>query len=199
VLDNRDLRQDVTFADILSHPAVCFGVRELTISAEDGRLSGLEPDDLRDLTLAFAATASPEVNAAVATACALSHIPCNTAVPPGAGSFHVPAVARSGSLTVALSTGGASPALARVLKTDLEKWMGQRYSRMLALLEWLRPQVLMLGLGSDADAVLFRRVVERRDALAEALNRGDAEQCRQLLADILPPHFSLAEWLHELD
>lgn len=203
IMDRQPAEAIPDLADILSHPAVRFEVRELTPpgSGEDGFPGGIRREDLVGRALVFAATTSPEVNAALAERCSELGVPCNAATAPHAGSFLVPAVARSGPLTLALSTEGASPALARALKQDLEKWLGERYSRLVCLLEALRAPVLALKMGSDANADFFRRLVALRDPLADALNDGDAARCEMLIAPELPPglSFSFAEWIHELD
>jgi precorrin-2 dehydrogenase/sirohydrochlorin ferrochelatase len=108
-----------------------------------------------------------------------------------------------GPLVLALSTSGGSPALARALKEDLERWLEAGYSRLVRLLEALRPQVLSLGLGSDADAELFRAVCARpmRDSLMEALAARDADRVDALLSGIFPQalSFSSKELIHGMD
>lgn len=164
------------------------------------------PGDIEGAALVFAATPSAEVNSAIARLCRASGVPCNVAGPleDGArGSFLVPAHVEDGPLVLALSTSGGSPALARALKEDLERWLEAGYSRLVRLLEALRPQVLALGLGSDADAELFRAVCARpmRDRLMAALAEHDAERVDALLRTIFPQalSFSSKELIHGMD
>ena len=49
----------------------------------------------------------------------------NSADDPANCTFTLPAVARDGAVTVAVSTGGASPALASHLRGEIERWLGQ--------------------------------------------------------------------------
>ena len=49
----------------------------------------------------------------------------NSADDPANCTFILPAVARDGEVTVAVSTGGASPALASHLRGEIEDWLGQ--------------------------------------------------------------------------
>lgn len=65
-------------------------------------------EDLDGRQLVFAATGNAEVNRHIALLCRERHILCNCIDAPAEGSFIVPAVARSGSMALALSTGGAS-------------------------------------------------------------------------------------------
>jgi precorrin-2 dehydrogenase / sirohydrochlorin ferrochelatase len=88
-----------------------------------------EEGDLEGAYLAFAATDAREVNAAVAEEAKGRGIPVNVADRPSEGDFALPATLRRGRLQVAVSTGGASPALAREIKGELEgvfrpEWAG---------------------------------------------------------------------------
>ncbi|MBQ4076077.1 MAG: bifunctional precorrin-2 dehydrogenase/sirohydrochlorin ferrochelatase [Mailhella sp.] len=164
------------------------------------------PEDIEGVSLVFAATPSAEVNSAIARLCRASGVLCNVAGPleeDAAGSFIVPAHVEDGPLVLALSTSGGSPALARALKEDLESWLGAGYSRLVRLLEALRPRLLALGLGSDADAEIFRAICARplRDRLMAALAERDAARTDALLAAVLPAalSFSALEIVHGMD
>jgi precorrin-2 dehydrogenase/sirohydrochlorin ferrochelatase len=84
--------------------------------------------DLRGAYLAFAATDSREVNAAVAREAAERGIPVNVADRPSEGDFALPSTLRRGRLQVAVSTGGASPTLARRIKDRLEEIFGPEWA-----------------------------------------------------------------------
>jgi precorrin-2 dehydrogenase / sirohydrochlorin ferrochelatase len=92
------------------------------------------PGDLAGAALAFAATDRREVNAAVAREAKENGIPVNVADRPADGDFALPSVLRRGGLQVAVSTGGASPSLARKIRDAMEpafaaEWSGivERY------------------------------------------------------------------------
>jgi precorrin-2 dehydrogenase/sirohydrochlorin ferrochelatase len=87
-----------------------------------------EEGDLEGAYLAFAATDSREVNAAVAREAKERGIPANVADRPSEGDFALPSTLRRGRLQVAVSTGGASPALARRIKDELEESFGPEWS-----------------------------------------------------------------------
>ncbi len=84
--------------------------------------------DLEGAYLAFAATNSREVNAAVAREAEERGIPVNVADRPSDGDFAVPSTLRRGRLQVAVSTGGASPTLARRIKDELEELFGPEWA-----------------------------------------------------------------------
>jgi precorrin-2 dehydrogenase / sirohydrochlorin ferrochelatase len=84
--------------------------------------------DLEGAYLAFAATDSREVNAAVAREGKERDIPVNVADRPSEGDFALPSTLRRGGLQVAVSTGGASPNLARRIKDELERVFGPEWA-----------------------------------------------------------------------
>jgi precorrin-2 dehydrogenase/sirohydrochlorin ferrochelatase len=84
--------------------------------------------DLEGAYLAFAATDSREVNAAVAREAEERGIPVNVADRPSEGDFALPSTLRRGGLQVAVSTGGASPTLARRIKDELEEVFGPEWA-----------------------------------------------------------------------
>ena len=164
------------------------------------------PEDAEHRTLVFASTPSAAVNSAIADFCRASGIWCNVAGPLEAGSegnFLVPAAVQEGPLCLALSTGGCSPALARALKEDLKEWLHGGYAALALLLKDLRPRLLALGLGSDADAGIFRALCARpvRESLMDALARRDAQALEDTLRPLLPDalSFSAKEFFHGLD
>ncbi|MBA2441001.1 MAG: bifunctional precorrin-2 dehydrogenase/sirohydrochlorin ferrochelatase [Rubrobacter sp.] len=79
-----------------------------------------ELGDLRGAALAFAATDVREVNAAVSREARELGVPVNVADLPEEGDFALPSTLRRGRLQVAVSTGGASPGLARRVRDELE-------------------------------------------------------------------------------
>jgi cobalt-precorrin 5A hydrolase/precorrin-3B C17-methyltransferase len=72
--------------------------------------------DLQDALLVFAATNQRAVNAQVAQDAQALRALCNVADAPAEGAFHVPAVHRQADLTIAVGTGGNSPARARQVR-----------------------------------------------------------------------------------
>ncbi len=74
--------------------------------------------------LVVAATGDPSVNRAVYEDCQAARVWVNAVDAPGSCSFVLPAVARQGPVTVAVSTSGYSPALASWLKAELSRQLG---------------------------------------------------------------------------
>lgn len=87
------------------------------------------PGDLAGARLVVAATDDLEVNRQVCAEARRRRQLVNCVAPPLAGNFFVPAVARRAGITVAVSTDGRSPALAKRLRQELEQFLRARYPR----------------------------------------------------------------------
>jgi precorrin-2 dehydrogenase/sirohydrochlorin ferrochelatase len=78
--------------------------------------------------LVIAATSSVEVNDLVFREARRRGVLCNVVDDPARCDFYYPAVVRRGSLQIAVSTGGQSPALAQRLRRELENQFGPEYA-----------------------------------------------------------------------
>jgi len=87
-----------------------------------------QPGDLKGYELAFVATEDKEVNAAVSREGKASGVWVNAADDPDHCDFILPSVLHRGELTVAVATGGASPALSRLIREELESYFGADYA-----------------------------------------------------------------------
>lgn len=87
------------------------------------------PGDLAGARLVVAATDSLPVNEAVCREAKRRRQLVNCVAPPAAGNFIVPALVHQAGITLAISTGGANPALAKQLRRDLERWLADGYAR----------------------------------------------------------------------
>jgi precorrin-2 dehydrogenase/sirohydrochlorin ferrochelatase len=94
--------------------------------------------DLEGAYLAFAATNAREVNAAVAREAKERGVPVNVADSPSEGDFALPSTLRRGRLQVAISTGGASPTLARRIRGELEEAFGPEWAGIVEQLDTAR-------------------------------------------------------------
>lgn len=104
---------------------------ELESMAVEVRRRPYETGDLDGAFIAFAATSVRKVNAAVAAEAKAYGIPVNVADAPEEGDFTVPSTLRRGRLQVAVSTGGASPALARRVRARLEEVFGPEWAGLI--------------------------------------------------------------------
>jgi precorrin-2 dehydrogenase / sirohydrochlorin ferrochelatase len=93
-----------------------------------------EARDLSGVFLVVAATVSRPTNQVVFDEARARGVLCNAVDDREHCDFYYPAVVRRGRLQIAVSTGGASPALAQRLRRQLEKQFGPEYE---AWVDWL--------------------------------------------------------------
>lgn len=98
-----------------------------------------EESDLDGASIVIASTDDPCVNARIARDCRRRKLPVNVVDVTHLCEFIVPAIVETGSISVAISTGGKSPALARTLKEDLKRAIGDEYVEVNDVLGTLRP------------------------------------------------------------
>jgi siroheme synthase-like protein len=138
------------------------------------------PGDLAGHQLAFIATGDRDVNAAAAREGRERGVWVNAVDDPARCDFILPAVVRRGQLVVAVATGGASPALTRAIREELETYFTEEYAALADIVAEVRrelPRRECLPDGAawrkalDSD---FRRLVadgKREEAKARLLER----------------------------
>jgi siroheme synthase-like protein len=153
---------------------------------QPGMLGALRP------TLVFAATHLPEVNQAVCAEARALTVLCDSVDDSSAGDFHSMATFRRGQITVGISTGGASPLLARHLRDLLAEQIGEEYALLTQIMDDLRPVVRTL-LPNEAERAHFWRdvfadAVLLDGALLQQLRSGDVAAVREYLQKRLEAH-----------
>jgi len=113
-----------------------------------------EEADLDGASIVIASTDDQCVNARVARDCRRRKIPVNVVDVTHLCEFIVPAIIEKGSIQIAISTGGKSPALARTLKEDLHRAIGPEYAEVNDLLGTLRKSAKSV-LPTDIDRKRF--------------------------------------------
>ena len=155
-------------------------------------------EDLKDCFLVIASTGDNRVNQEISQLCGEKNILCNIVDKPDLCSFILPALFRRGQLSFAVSTGGASPALARVVKERLGDCFGPEYADWTRLLGGFRSLILELGLEEKANKAIFRSLCQ--EDILQALRREDREDLTRLLRERLPRqlHSEIGTVLDEL-
>ena len=97
--------------------------------------------DLEGFAMAIAAASDDAVNRAVAAAARARRIPVNVVDQPALCSFIMPSIIERAPLTIAVSSGGAAPVLARLLRARLETLIPAGYGRLAALAGAFRDRV----------------------------------------------------------
>jgi siroheme synthase-like protein len=137
-----------------------------------------------DYRLVITATGDPEVDRAVATDAETAGVWVNSADDVDNCTFMLPAVHRDGDVTVAVSTGGASPALAGWLRDRAAAAIGPEAGTLAVLLDEARRNVRAEGRSTEAtdwsailsgpfvDLVRSGRIDEARALLQAAITEG---------------------------
>jgi precorrin-2 dehydrogenase/sirohydrochlorin ferrochelatase len=138
---------------------------------EDGRFecfaARYEKGHLEGARIAVAATDDEAVNRQVAEDARAAGVLVNVVDRPELCDFIVPAQVRRGDLLIAISTGGAAPALAKRLRERLEKEFGPEYATYLAVLREVREDLKKRNIPADLRRCIFERLAED-DLLAAA-------------------------------
>ncbi|MFA9400796.1 MAG: bifunctional precorrin-2 dehydrogenase/sirohydrochlorin ferrochelatase [Acidobacteriota bacterium] len=96
------------------------------------------PADLEGRFLVIAATDDPEVNIGVFDDAERRAMLVNVVDVPPLCNFILPAIVRTGPLAIAISTAGASPALAKRMKAEIGDLYGDEYARLAVILNQTR-------------------------------------------------------------
>lgn len=127
--------------------------------------------DLEGAFLVIAATDDMDTNRAVWQEAETRNIPCNVVDQPELCSFIAPAIVRKGPVAVAISTGGASPALAKQIKQRVAHILPDSIGEFAELLGELRPLAKELMPDLEARNKAWERVVTS-DAYEVLLTEG---------------------------
>ncbi|MEW6574167.1 MAG: bifunctional precorrin-2 dehydrogenase/sirohydrochlorin ferrochelatase [Bacillota bacterium] len=158
---------------------------ELAVRAASGEIEwvkrGFEEGDTTGAFLVVSATDDGEVNARVARECGERNILLNVVDKPEFCSFYVPSVVRRGQLTVAISTGGKIPLLARRLKERLEEVLPPVYGDFLDYLGTVRAEVIARH--PDTKEELLKEIVSP-EVLA-CIEKNDIDRAKELVEGVL--------------
>ncbi len=164
-------------------PEAVGALREL---AEEGSIRWerrrWRPSDLDRTFIAIAATSDTEVNIGVYEEAERRAMLVNVVDVPPLCNFILPAIVRTGPLAIAISTAGASPALAKRMKREIGSEYGEPYARLAEILNdargWAKAS---LPTYQDRKA-FFESIVNGDPDPVELLRRGDEATVHGLVA-----------------
>ena len=139
--------------------------------------------DCSNAALVLSATNDPAISRAVWEEAMETGVLVNTADQPSLCDFIMPAVVRRGELAVAISTGGASPALAATLREKLSEMFGPEYEELLEILSRARPEIQQRFQDERDRKALHYRILNSN--LIGLLKRQDREGAARLLREII--------------
>jgi precorrin-2 dehydrogenase/sirohydrochlorin ferrochelatase len=140
-------------------------------------------DDCDDCMLVFACTNNPQVNAQVAAICKTKNIFCQMADDGTGSTLHGAATIRRDEICIGVSTGGASPALAKHLKEKIENCVGEEYSQLLQLMSERRTNVKTKFKSQVERAGVWRAVLASE--VLPLLRDGKTTEAKELVDELI--------------
>ncbi len=171
---------DVTLISPEAVPELADLAREGSIVWEQREYGG--PPDLEGVFMVIACTDSTERNIAIYDDAEERAMLVNVVDVPPLCNFILPAIVRTGPLAIAISTAGASPALAKRMKAEVSELFGEEYARLAVMLNDARGWAKgTLPTYQDRKA-FFEGIVNGDPDPIELLRSGDAGAVRDLIA-----------------
>ncbi len=164
-------------------PEACQAVQDL---ASEGSIEWLprayEPSDVDGAFLIIAATNDTDANIRVFNDAERRGMLANVVDVPPLCNFILPAITRTGPLAIAISTAGASPALAKRMKREIGEFFGEAYADLAVILNDARGWAKGTLPTYQDRKEFFEQIVNGRPDPIELLRAGHADELHALIA-----------------
>jgi siroheme synthase-like protein len=140
-----------------------------------------EEEDLEGALIAIAATNDTDVNISVFNAAERRAMLVNVVDVPPLCNFILPAIVRTGPLAVAISTAGASPALAKRMKREISEQFGEPYAQLAVMLNDARGWAKQTLPTYQDRKAFFEGIVGGDPDPIALLRQGEVETVRELI------------------
>jgi siroheme synthase-like protein len=170
---------DVTLVAPDAHPELAELAREGSIRWHQREYRS---EDLEGCLIAIAATADTDVNIAVFNDAERRSMLVNVVDVPPLCNFILPAIVRTGPLAVAISTAGASPALAKRMKREISELFGEPYAELAILLNDVRGWAKATLPTYQDRKEFFEEIVNGEPDPIELLRAGEVQAVQSLIA-----------------
>jgi precorrin-2 dehydrogenase/sirohydrochlorin ferrochelatase len=165
---------------------------ELRTLAEEGSIvwerRPYEPGDLEGTFIVIAATDDTDVNIGIYEDAERRAMLVNVVDVPPLCNFILPAIIRTGPLAIAISTAGASPALAKRIRDEIADEYGEPYARLALMLNEVRGWAKATLPTYQDRKSFFESIVNGEPDPVELLRRGDEAAVRDLIAAARQSH-----------
>jgi len=145
--------------------------------------SRFDPELLGHPQLIVAATNDPDTNKAVAKAANEINVPVNVVDTPDLCTFVMPSIIDRSPVMIAVSTGGASPVLGRLLRQRLETTIPASYGKLASLARLFRERVKQKFTHAPDRRLFWEKVLE--GPIAEMMIAGKEDKAQQALEEAL--------------
>jgi precorrin-2 dehydrogenase / sirohydrochlorin ferrochelatase len=167
-------------------------IDELQRLAEEGSIEWIRreyrPGDLEATFIAIAATNDTDVNISVYDDAERRAMLVNVVDVPPLCNFILPAIVRTGPLAIAISTAGASPALAKRMKAQIAAEYGEPYARLAVLLNEVRGWAKGTLPTYQDRKTFFEEIVNGSPDPIELLRAGEEARVREIIRDAQAAH-----------
>ena len=167
-------------------------VPELRTLAEEGSIEWIrreyEPGDLERTFIAIAATDDTDTNIRVYEDAERRAMLVNIVDVPPLCNFILPAIVRTGPLAIAISTAGASPALAKRIKRQIADEFGAEYARLAVMLNDARGWAKSTLPTYQDRKAFFEDIVNGDPDPVALLRDGDSKAVAELIAAAQKTH-----------
>src|SRR5918998_2618183 len=177
---------DVTLVAPIAVPALEELAREGSITWERRDYAG--PSDLEGTFIVIACTDDTDVNIRVYEDAERRALLVNIVDVPPLCNFILPAIVRTGPLAIAISTAGASPALAKRIKRQIADEFGEEYARLAVMLNDVRGWANGTLPTYQDRKEFFEAIVNGTPDPVALLRDGDEDGVRALIADAQRAH-----------
>lgn len=140
-----------------------------------------EPADLAGNKIVIAATNNHEINRQISEKARVLGIPVNVVDAPELCSFIVPSIIDRDPVQIAVSTGGASPVLARLLRARLETFIPSAYGKLAKMVEGFREAVKDRFSSTSDIRTFWEQILE--GPVAQRLMAGDEQSAHRMLVE----------------
>ena len=161
-------------------PELCESIRGRLNAGEIEFIErNFQDSDLENFVVVIAATDDKSINRTISELAQKKNIPVNVVDQPELCSFVVPSIIDRSPVQVAVSTGGASPVLARLLRSRLETMIPAAYGKLASLMEEFRGKVKQHFKNPDKRRHFWETVVQ--GPIAEMVFSGKEEAAREAM------------------
>ena len=138
-----------------------------------------EDSDLEECVMVIAATDQHEINEHISALANKLRLPVNVVDNPEQCSFIMPSIIDRSPVVIAVSTGGSSPVLARLIRTRLEGSIPAAYGQLAKLVESFRDKVKAAFPNVESRRGFWEKILE--GTVAELVFTGHQDEAKQLL------------------
>ena len=164
-------------------PRLCKGLREMDgMGKIQVRHRAYRAGDMEGAYIAIIASGNRTVNQQASLEARCNKSLVNVVDDPGLSDFIVPSIVRRGSVSIAISTAGKSPALARKIRIMLEGKLDSEYAELALLIEGVRREVKRRKL--KVSSKRWQEAIDL-DYMLRLIKQGNSEKARDVLLERL--------------